>query len=147
MIRKDIISTGHLKKNSYNILKKYHELADKKKMGRIFAVKNGENYCFVTLIQNLGDIMKDSLSDIKDSDCKAMTQVYLAKLDHLIARVKESADNNSAINEGFVTSVLKAHTNLFNRMVEVKEKFKFSENSKVLWNDSYIMANSIWNKF
>ncbi|WP_066504651.1 hypothetical protein [Abyssisolibacter fermentans] len=147
MIRKSIISTGHLKKNSYNILKKYHDLADRKKFERIYAIKDGEEYCFVTLVQNLREIMKNSLSNIEDGDCKLMAEDYLNKLGHLTKRVEECANNNSTIHESFVTSVLKAHTNLFNRMVEVKEKFNFNDACKELWDNCYNTAYSIWNKF
>lgn len=147
MIRKTIIGTGHLKKYSYNILKKYHEITDRKKFERIFAVKDVDDYCVVTVVKNIEKIMQSSLSDVQDSDCKIMAEDYLAKLHHLANRIDECGKNQSTLHEGFVSSVLKAHTNLFNRMIEVKEKFIFTEDSKELWDKSCDLAKKVWTKF
>lgn len=141
-----VTNTKQLKKWVYNLLRNIRNLENRKISDGIYALRHEDDYYIVLHINHLKDYLVCALQNATGSAIDSKKNKYFASLDRLILRVRKSAEENRALEEGLITRLLQLHTQLFNALLEEKQGIDscLEEWSKVAETAARIWGNFSW---
>jgi len=124
-IRKTIRSVSELRKVSYRLFDKLHDLERGTKLGSICLQSLGKEPSVVTLVLNLKILLQRSLADVTDIDLVAAVANHLSKLDRFAVEVASTARDMKAMKSRIIGPILTSHTQLFDILESRRATVRF----------------------
>jgi hypothetical protein len=135
------IDPQELKRTTYNILKKLHDLERGRKVSRIYNVQCHNEPCILVCLRNLRDSLSTALQADGSTLNSAPAKRFFTLLDQTIELISRNARTNSKIDRGYIPELLSSHSYLFNYIVsrQVKVDLNFDN-----WSSFVIPAVRVW---
>jgi hypothetical protein len=139
-----IKNNRELKKNSYLILKKLHDLGMGKKIGRIYDEKSlKDEYLIVICFKNYEKFLTQCIHDDQYPQPPIISN-YVERLHSLINTIQESAQKRKKIDKKKVSEFLKYHTKTFRYLAPTRSFFEFDEEIRENWHMFILLTIGIW---
>ncbi len=137
---KDLV---HLKKRSYSLLKKLHDIERVSKARKLFSKMSDEKSYVSICVTKTYECLSSSFSGVHDEIAKGKIRNFERAFTLLIANIDESSQNNHVINKRLVSKLLSLHTDLFSYLRDNKIDLEFD---RIQWNEIGTLATIVWNK-
>ena len=140
-VSRRINTVAELKKATYRILNKMHDLERGRKVNVLASKRLGKTACIVLCASHLKQILVSSLSGLAGSELAPAINDYLHKIDELQKRVESVTERLKPMDADFIGGLLRDHTRLFNQLK--KSHTQTSLNPREL-SDLNLVLVSIW---
>lgn len=134
---RSVLKSNHdLKKNGYQILRKLHKMEKRNGAERAYAKAYDNTFFFVLYVQSLVEIIKREYPE---------AAVFSQRCEGFLRYLDEISKEKCRIDKSVLASFLHAYTSFFNRIIEEKHKFYFTQDIVELWNVKCLMAYiAVW---
>ena len=147
-IRSYLSTTHELRKMSYRILRKMHDLEKPKKRQYIYNRKTlHSNVSYVLLTLNhLIDLMTSALKQVDQKDVYLTSAVFLyfERLQRLRDMIAVNINSTRPLDKTYVSKALNSHTEVFRRLSNVGVKLTITESMGEHWSKTVLAAIAIW---
>jgi hypothetical protein len=133
--------TREVKKMSYKILRRLHDLEKGRRFARVYSTMCKVDACVLVCLLQLRDILENSITPVASREEDIPVKRYLDSLNRLIEEVRCSAANNTRLRNRALVKLLTAHTALFNALLRNEIKIAVSREA---WIDFVLPAIMIW---
>jgi len=139
-------SMRELKKISYRILRKMHDLERKKKRETILSHKTSSNEIYLLLaLEHLCDLLIGLLTQIDvDRYVDSSIQQYVKRLERFRVEVERNVKGRKSLKKGLTSKLLQSHTKVFNRLLEDRVLLDLNERYVYLWAKAIQAAVAVW---
>ena len=147
-VRTHLSTARELRKMSYRILRKMHDLEKPRKRQYIYSRKtsnSGDYYVLLTL-KHMFDLMESALNQVEQHDEYLASAIflYLNRLERLQNVVATNLNTNRPLEKRLVSKVLSAHTKVFRRMSEAGMMLMITESMGEQWGKVVLAAVATW---
>jgi hypothetical protein len=131
-----------LRRKTYKLLDKMHDLERPRKFSKIYSKKMGDNPCVLLCFKELITLFAQSLHLEQDSHIKTAIEKGAYNLSKLQNLVENSISNGKPIKRGIIARCLRQHTEIFNLLN--KYAIKTPEPDNFIWSKVCLCAVTIW---
>jgi hypothetical protein len=135
------LTVKDLKRTTYGILSKMHDLERGRKAAKIYAKMCSNSPCLVICLSSLRQSLASGLPVKLGTRGHSEMMRYLDLHDKLIIRVGVGLATGKAIESGYVSNLLSAHTTLFRAIGNHKATVTLPSQ---VWSDAVLPAVAIW---
>ncbi len=116
-------SARRLKRVTYSILDKMHDLEKGRKFCGLWLRKSDDNeYLVSTCVNHLRVLLNNSLNGLNNEVSYNLRRDFFVLFDKFSDQVRQSLSNKKVVNKGALPELLVAHTRLFKCLLEEKIK-------------------------
>jgi len=140
-VRLTINQTKQLKRMSYRILRKMHELERGRKVSRVYSKKCKAEACVSACLIHLRELLDISFTAIELGDDAAIIERYLSILKVVIREVRQGAETSTKLHRGTLAKLLTAHTAAFNLILRKGINLPIGPD---VWSNVVLPAIAVW---
>lgn len=145
-VRLDTTTARDLRRLSYELLSKLHDLERPKKIGALFATRLSGRPAALRMVEHVTSVLSlvlQSLSEESDA-IRASGSQLLERLPRLLGEIEQAIDAGAPLRTRTLAWVLTSHTETFNRISDEPVEVDFTEDLISEWVGAVQCAVATW---